>query len=173
MSLNRLKATEVAKMAKPGRYADGGGLYLQVSPGGSKQWLLRYMLDGTARQMGLGGFPTFNLAEARERARLWRQQVKDGVDAIEARREERSEARAQALKQITFKEAAGKATRRLATRVEKRKASAAVDRNAGDICVSGYRKSVGCGDRHRACRESPVSDLDREARNSPPRPPTD
>ena len=50
---NQLSAVKIARLTKPGRYCDGQGLYLQVSPGGSKAWLFRYMRDGVARQMGL------------------------------------------------------------------------------------------------------------------------
>ena len=50
-------------------YPDGGGLYLAVKPGGSKNWLYRFR----TRWMGLGAFPTFSLSEARERAAAARQ----------------------------------------------------------------------------------------------------
>ncbi|HEY2620360.1 MAG TPA: Arm DNA-binding domain-containing protein, partial [Acetobacteraceae bacterium] len=43
-----------AKGARPIRLGDGGGLYLQVAPAGTKSWVLRYMLRGKAREMGLG-----------------------------------------------------------------------------------------------------------------------
>ena len=73
--MNKLTAVKVQRIAGRGRYADGGGLYLQVSEWGTKAWLFRYKLDGKARQMGLGSVNTFSLAEARERARLARQQL--------------------------------------------------------------------------------------------------
>lgn len=43
-----------SKNKAPGYYLDGRGLYLQVAPGGSKSWLLRYTLRGKTREMGLG-----------------------------------------------------------------------------------------------------------------------
>ena len=49
-----------------GTYADGGGLYLQVDEGGSRSWLLRTLVHGKRRWMGLGGYPSVTLAEARE-----------------------------------------------------------------------------------------------------------
>jgi hypothetical protein len=49
-------------------YEDGGGLYLQVSAGGAKSWIFRFMPDGRAREMGLGPLHTIPLAEARKRA---------------------------------------------------------------------------------------------------------
>ncbi len=56
--LNRLTSRAVATASKPGLYADGGGLYLRVGRGGAKSWCLRYMLEGKAREMGLGGLAT-------------------------------------------------------------------------------------------------------------------
>jgi len=49
---NRLKPLKVGKTKTPGIYPDGGGLYLQVAPGGSKSWLYRFMLHGKARGTG-------------------------------------------------------------------------------------------------------------------------
>lgn len=105
-AINKLSATEVAKKTTPGRYGDGGGLYLQVSSYGSKAWVFRYMLDGKARHMGLGSVDTFSLKEARERARQARQLVTDGNDPIEIKRAKRSTSLAATAKRMTFKEAA-------------------------------------------------------------------
>lgn len=105
-TINKLSAAEVARKSKVGRYADGGGLYLQVSAYGTKAWLFRYMLDGKARHMGLGSVDTFSLKEARERARLARQLVADGVDPLDERRAKQSAAKAEDAKRMTFNEAA-------------------------------------------------------------------
>jgi Arm domain-containing DNA-binding protein len=51
--MHKLTALAV-KNAGPGRHGDGGGLWLQVGPTGTKAWLFRYMIDGRARAMGLG-----------------------------------------------------------------------------------------------------------------------
>ena len=102
----KLTAVQVQKMTEPGRYADGNGLYLQIAPGGSKQWLLRYMRDDVARQMGLGSVSVFSLKEARERARKFRQQLADGIDPIDARKGQRLADKAQAAKRVTFRDAA-------------------------------------------------------------------
>jgi len=51
--------------AKPGRHADGNGLYLLVRPTGSRSWLLRVQTAGKRRDLGLGSFPRVSLAEAR------------------------------------------------------------------------------------------------------------
>lgn len=55
-------------LKRPGRYGDGGGLYLVVTKSGSKQWVQRIVIDGKRRDLGLGGFPTISLRAAREKA---------------------------------------------------------------------------------------------------------
>ena len=103
---NQLTARRVATATKPGYYGDGGGLYLQVSKKyGSRNWVFRFMLNGRAREMGLGSPRTFTLAEARERARQCRQLVADGVDPIEVRKRRRDAARTASLEQMLFKDA--------------------------------------------------------------------
>ena len=63
--INKLSTLEVTKKTRPGRYGDGGGLWLQVSARGTKSWIFRFMLNGQARQMGLGSVDTFSLTGAR------------------------------------------------------------------------------------------------------------
>jgi integrase len=87
--INRLSAVKVAAAKAKGLYADGGGLYLQVSGTGSKSWIFRYKLDGRTRDMGLGSLIDVSLAQARDRAaeaRRWRGQGKDPIAAREAQR---------------------------------------------------------------------------------------
>lgn len=84
--INRLSARSVAAATAPGYYADGGGLYLQVSRTGTKSWVFRFTLRGRAREMGLGGIGAVNLASARESAAGARKQLAQGIDPIEARR---------------------------------------------------------------------------------------
>jgi integrase len=107
-TLNRLTALKVKRLKEPGLYSDGGNLWLQVSPWGTKSWVLRYMLGGRARKMGLGSLNDFTLLEARERARLLRQKLADGIDPIEDRLKRRDEMRREEAGRITFKDAANK-----------------------------------------------------------------
>jgi integrase len=100
--LTKLQVTN----AKPGRYCDGGGLWLQVGAGGSGSWLLRYQRHGKAHWMGLGSADLVGLAEARERARLERIRLLDGIDPLQARRERLAEQRRAEASTITFREAA-------------------------------------------------------------------
>jgi Arm DNA-binding domain len=83
-------------------YHDGAGLYLQVSARGAKSWIYRFMLDGRPREMGLGPLTTISLAEARERAAKSRKLRLDGIDPIEAGREQHDQRRLEAARAMTF-----------------------------------------------------------------------
>lgn len=63
-----LSAAKVRSISKPGRYADGGGLYLEVDTSAAKRWFLRTMVQGRRCHIGLGGFSVVSLAEARDAA---------------------------------------------------------------------------------------------------------
>lgn len=87
------------KNAKPGRYADGGGLNLLVKETGARSWVYRFMLKGKARDIGLGsaaGAGAISLADARDRASALRLKVKAGVDPLEERQREAADALAAA-----------------------------------------------------------------------------
>ena len=87
-------------------YADGNGLYLQVTASGARSWIYRYMLHGRAREMGLGSLRDFSLAEVRARATECRKLRADGIDPIESRRAARDGQKLAAAKAITFEDAA-------------------------------------------------------------------
>jgi integrase len=103
-----LSGKKVERTKRPGRYRDGlvPGLLLQISDSGAKSWVLRYMLHGRERMMGIGPVTAFNLREARERARSARQLLADGVDPLDVKRQRRAEVKAAAAKTLTFREAA-------------------------------------------------------------------
>lgn len=109
-ALNRLTAVQIKNFSKPGFYHDGGGLYLQVSRFGSKSWILRYTLHQKKRDMGLGPLADWTLAEARERAKKYRQLVDDGIDPIDHRDQEKARMHAERLeanrKRRSFEECA-------------------------------------------------------------------
>src|SRR5579871_127864 len=104
--IQRLTALAVERAKRPGWYADGGGLYLQVTPEGGRSWSFRFMLDRRPREMGLGPLQVINLSEARAKAMQCRRMLLDGIDPIEARKAERERARLEAANSITFKECA-------------------------------------------------------------------
>jgi hypothetical protein len=100
-----LTARGVATKPK-GLWADGGGLYLQVSATGARSWIFRYQLAGRRRDMGLGRVDVFSLAEAREKAAKARRLVAEGLDPIEHRKREAQEAALAQAKAVTFRECA-------------------------------------------------------------------
>lgn len=83
--IEKLSALGVSKVTKPGYHGDGAGLWLQVSPSGSKSWIFRYTRAGKQREMGLGATHTVSLAEARVKAKECRLKLLDQVDPLEAR----------------------------------------------------------------------------------------
>jgi hypothetical protein len=66
-SKHNLTARRV-ETAKPGRYGDGGGLYLIVSATGARKWVYRFTFGGRVTKMGIGSVRVVPLAEARDRA---------------------------------------------------------------------------------------------------------
>ncbi|MCY4528725.1 MAG: Arm DNA-binding domain-containing protein [Chloroflexi bacterium] len=92
-----LSATRVRALKEPGRYSDGGGLHLFISKARRKSWVHRITIDGRRRDIGLGGFPSVSLAQAREKAAANRTAVAGGRDPL-------ADSRRPAMP--TFKEAA-------------------------------------------------------------------
>ena len=84
-----LTARAVSTTTEPGRYADGGGLYLLVAPAGSKSWMLRTVVKRRRCDIGLGGVELVSLADAREEARRLRRIARLGGDPLAERRQER------------------------------------------------------------------------------------
>ena len=81
-----LTAVRAKALKEPGRYADGNGLYLLVEPSGAKRWVLRTVVHGRRRDMGLGGAQLVSLAEARDKAAEYRKQARAGGDPLAIRR---------------------------------------------------------------------------------------
>jgi len=63
----KLNAIELKKLMA-GFHSDGRGLYLDVQESGSRSWVLRTLVRGKRRDIGLGGLATVSLAGAREEA---------------------------------------------------------------------------------------------------------
>ena len=77
-----LSALKVRTLKTPGRYADGNGLYLVVDPSGARRWILRTVVQGRRRDIGLGGVRLVALTDAREAARIYRQIARTGGDPV-------------------------------------------------------------------------------------------
>lgn len=92
-ALHKLTATKV-KAAPPGKYSDGGGLWLHKRSDGGAQWVLRITVHGRRREMGLGRLSDVSLKEARLAAERWRAFAREGKDPIKEReRQKRAAAR--------------------------------------------------------------------------------
>lgn len=105
-SVAKLTAIQVAKAQGPAVLHDGEGLYLRVTPGGSKAWVYRFQLKGKRRDMGLGAYPRLSLAEARLKAADQRKLSRDGKDPIREKVAQRQAQRLAAAKARTFREVA-------------------------------------------------------------------
>ena len=81
-----LTTRKVQAQNAPGRFADGGGLYLLVAPGGSESWVLRTVVMGRRCDMGLGSVALVSLAEARDEASRLRKIARDDGDPLAERR---------------------------------------------------------------------------------------
>lgn len=84
-AINRLTARKVQSLDAPGRHADGGGLYLNVSPSGTKSWIMLYRMGGKRHEMGLGSINAVPLVMARELAAEARQKIAVGINPLQAK----------------------------------------------------------------------------------------
>ena len=89
--MGSLTVSKVDELSQPGRYGDGGGLYLSISKGLTKSWVLRLRIDGRRTDKGLGGFPAVKLSAARKLADTYRVQVAAGKNPWGAPVKEREE----------------------------------------------------------------------------------
>ncbi len=84
--MGNLTARQVETLKTRGRHADGGNLYLNVSKGGAKSWVFFYRFGARQREMGLGGFGSTSLADARIKALAALKVLKEGRDPLGERR---------------------------------------------------------------------------------------
>jgi integrase len=83
--LNRLASNAVKTLRKPGRHADGGGLYLSIHSNGGRRWTFLYRWRGKKTEMGLGAVRDVPLARARTLATEAREHLAGGVNPMDAR----------------------------------------------------------------------------------------
>jgi integrase len=105
MATEKLKPLDVQRL-QPGLHPDGGGLYLQVAPGGSRSWLFRYSLRGKEHRIGLGSASAVTLKLARQLAAKARELRATGVDPLAQKREQRNAHLVAEAKATTFRECA-------------------------------------------------------------------
>ena len=112
----KITALFVRHIKRPGRYCDGGNLYLQVRRSASKtspdsvnkSWAFRYVRHDKQTWMGLGPYPDVSLAEARELATEARKQLLKGIDPLTEKRARQQEARVARSDMLSFAECAEK-----------------------------------------------------------------
>lgn len=103
-----LSAIEVKNLTRVGAHPVGGvaGLLLVVKPTGAKSWKLRAMVGAARRDIGLGGYPSVTLAQARERARGLRMEIDAGADPVEGKRNAKRQLREKTGSSVTFEKMA-------------------------------------------------------------------
>ena len=79
----------LAKNLGPGKHPDGQGLWLVKRSKDAGKWIVRLVVSGKRREMGLGRWPDVSIAEVRERAATARKRVRDGIDPIGERLKQR------------------------------------------------------------------------------------
>lgn len=84
----KLTARKVESLKEPGMHGDGDGLYLRIGPTGGRSWVLRTVVYGNRRDLGLGSASLVTLAEAREAARELRKEARAGGDPDTIRKRE-------------------------------------------------------------------------------------
>ncbi len=94
--MTKLTARKVNSLKARGFYGDGEGLYLKAGEGGAKSWILRTVVHGRRRDLGLGSARLVSLAEARTKAREFRRIAREGGDPDTIRKQ----------KSLSFEEAA-------------------------------------------------------------------
>ena len=102
-----LGALQVKRITTAGMHAVGGvdGLYLNVTPSGTKSWILRLTIAGKRHELGLGPYPEVSLADARDEGVRLRQQVRAGENPVNDRAAARAAARIAIPTVMTFSDA--------------------------------------------------------------------
>lgn len=106
--VKEMSATEVRNLKSKGFYAVGGvsGLYLSVQSETAKSWVLRTTVGKKRRDIGLGGYPDVTLAQAREKAREIKAEIKKGTDPIVEKKKLKDIIIQNQSKHVLFEEAA-------------------------------------------------------------------
>ncbi|MFZ3024306.1 tyrosine-type recombinase/integrase [Pseudomonas sp.] len=84
---------------KPYKLSDAHGLYLEITPTGSKLWRLKYRIAGKEKKLAFGAYPLTTLAEAREHRDTARKLLADGIDPGE---QKKADKQAQKATGVTF-----------------------------------------------------------------------
>jgi len=110
----KFTALFVKHIKRPGKFPDGGNLYLKVrkstrkirTDAVTKSWLFRYSRFGKDTWLGLGPYPDVTLSEARDLATRERKKVRQGIDPLTEKRARQSAARTAHENMLSFAECA-------------------------------------------------------------------
>jgi hypothetical protein len=94
LSLTDASVKNAKPKGKPYRLFDGGGLYLEVAPGGGKWWRLKYRFEGKEKRAALGVYPSVGLKEARLRRDAAKELLARGIDPLEKKKADKEAAKA-------------------------------------------------------------------------------
>jgi len=93
MALTNTACKNAQPREKPYKLGDSAGMYLEVTPHGSKLWRLKYRFAGREKRLALGIYPEVSLAEAREKRETARKLLKSGIDPSFAKKEDKRKLR--------------------------------------------------------------------------------
>lgn len=86
--MGKLTVKAISSLKERGKYSDGNGLYVRVGPTGGKSWILRTVVHGVRKELGLGSLSLVPLAEARDLAYKFRKIAREGGDPDTVRKRE-------------------------------------------------------------------------------------
>ena len=89
MPLTEIKVKSIKPEAKAKRYFDGGGMYLEVSPKGSKYWRFKYRFGGKEKRLALGVYPDVSLKDAREKLSDARKLLDQEIDPSQHKKDKK------------------------------------------------------------------------------------
>ncbi len=90
MPLSDITIRKARPTDKVQRLFDGGGLYLEITPAGSKLWRQKYRHGGKEKRLAHGPYPEVSLAQARERREAARRLLANGVDPAQHKKAEKA-----------------------------------------------------------------------------------
>ncbi|HIB9751413.1 TPA: tyrosine-type recombinase/integrase [Escherichia coli] len=94
MSLTDIKAKNAKPLEKEYKLTDGFGMFLRVTPKGSKYWQMAYRFEGKQKLFSIGVYPAVSLSDARQRRDEARRLLAQGIDPNAKKQAEAKELKA-------------------------------------------------------------------------------
>jgi integrase len=93
----KLTDTKLRSLTAPGKYFDGGGLYLELTKAGGRYWRFKYRIEGKEKRLAFGVYPAVTLKEARDKLATARKAMQAGADPGELRKASKARAAQEAV----------------------------------------------------------------------------